>query len=209
MIRILVADDELEAADALKRNIDGRDGIQIVGLASNGREAIQQCGLHHPDIILMDIHMPVMDGIEASRQIKTQYPNVKIVILTMFREKENVFGALKAHCVGYVYKGHKSDELIAILQNIRMGFSVYENGVSEVLRENVGNTVVDRSLLQKLSDREIEIIRLVTAGKKDIEIAGILFLDSGYVRNCLLGIREKLGVRTTKDLAVLGARMGL
>ncbi len=209
MMRILVADDELEAADALKRNINGRDGIQIVGLASNGREAIQQCGLHHPDIILMDIHMPVMDGIEASRQIKTQYPNVKIVILTMFREKENVFGALKAHCAGYVYKGHKSDELVAILQNIRMGFSVYENGVSEVLRENVGNNGVDRSLLQKLSDREIEIIRLVTAGKKDIEIAGILFLDSGYVRNCLLGIREKLGVRTTKDLAVLGARMGL
>jgi len=209
MMRILVADDELDAADALKRNIDGREGIKIVGLAANGREAIRLCGLHHPDIILMDIHMPVMDGIEASGQIKSLCPNVKIVILTMFREKENVFGALKAHCAGYVYKGHKSDEIISILKNISMGFSVYENGVSDVLRENTGNVLLDRTLFQKLSEREIEIIRLVTAGKKDNEIAGILFLDSGYVRNCLLGIREKLGVRTTKDLAVLGARMGL
>jgi len=209
MIKVLITDDDSDAADALKRNIDGRDGIVIVGIAKNGKIALDMCSTEKPDIILMDIRMPVMDGIEASQRIKSQFPSIKIVILTLFREEENIVNALKADCVGYIYKGHLSEDIILILKNINLGMSVFENKANEMLKDRVNVGFSDRSELKKLTDREIEIVTLVTSGKKDNEIAAFLFLDSGYVRNCLQNIRSKLNFRTTKELAVWGARMGL
>ncbi len=209
MNRILIVDDEADAADALKRNLHGKEDFFVVGTSLNGVEAISDCIRLQPDTVLMDIHMPEMDGITASEKINRMMPNVKIAILTMFREEELVMNALKNHCVGYIFKGHKSDEIVSILKSIQMGFTVYESGVSNVVFERMNRSIPDKSKLEKLTDREIEMVRLVTAGKKDLEIAEAMFMDSGYVRNCLYYIREKLGLRNAKELAVFGARMGL
>jgi len=216
VIKVIIVDDDKDAALALKRNIDGTDGIEVVGIFNDGKTAVTQCFDKHPDIILMDVRMPIIDGIEASRLIKQQHPTIKILILTLFSERENMIKAIKNNCDGFLFKGHKSEELVAIIKNTYQGMNTFENEVQNVFHEHIFNSdyhkhnnEVDLKALDKLTKREQDIVRLITAGKKDTEIAGELFISEGYLRNILVEIREKLGLRNSKELAVWGAKMGL
>lgn len=104
MIKVVIVDDDKDAALALKRNIDGKEGISVVGIFLNGKDAAAFCMDKNPDVILMDVKMPLMDGIEASTIIKKKNPNVKILILTLFSDKNNMLGAIKANCDGFCIK---------------------------------------------------------------------------------------------------------
>lgn len=215
MIRVVIVDDDKDAALALKRNIDGRDGINVVDIFHNGKDAATRCFYNNPDVILMDVRMPVMDGLEDSKIIK-KIPNIKILILTLFSEKESMIKAIKANCDGFLFKGHKSEEIISIIKNTYQGLNTFENDVQAVFHEDIinsnnhrSNNEVDFKELELLTERERDIVRLITAGKKDTEIAGELYLSEGYLRNILVEIREKLGLRNSKELAVWGAKMGL
>lgn len=216
MIRVIIVDDDRDAALALKRNIDGNDVIQVVGIFNNGREAVEGFISLHPDLILMDIRMPVMDGLEAGKRIKQADPLVKVLILTLFSEKEEIVRAININCDGYVNKGHKSEELITIIKNTCQGMNTFENGVQAILhdyvmdRDGIEECIeADKKILEQLSKRELDIITLITEGRTNSEIAATLFLSEGYVRNQLVVIREKLGLRNSKELAVWGAKMGL
>ena len=214
MIRVIIVDDDTDAAMALKRNIDGFDIIKVVGVFGNGKEVVEEFHILHPDVILMDIRMPVMDGIEASRLIKQADQSVKIMILTLFYEKYEIIKALNINCDGYVNKGHKSEELITVIKNVYKGMNTYENRVYEIFHKYVfkdENLVNDDDMkcLHLLKRREVDIVALLTEGKTNAEIASELFLSEGYVRNQLSEIREKLGLRNSKELAVWGAKMGL
>ncbi len=216
MIRIIIVDDDNDAAMALKRNIDGREAIQVVAIYNNGRDVVSSYEDKQADIILMDVRMPHMDGIEASKLIKQANPATKILILTMFPEKDNMINAIRYNCDGFIYKGHKSDEIISIIKNTYKGLNTFEKEVQAVFHEHVFHAVInnsgsvpDNSNLSKLTEREQDIVRLITAGKKDNEIAKELFISEGHLRNKLVEIREKLGLRNSKELAVWGARMGL
>ena len=110
MIKTLIVDDDHEVAMALKRNIDGQNTICVVGIASNGQEAISKCKQLHPDVVLMDIRMPIMDGITASKLIKEQYSSIKIIMLTLFKDEDQVVHAVQDECDGYLFKGNKSEK---------------------------------------------------------------------------------------------------
>ncbi len=212
MIRLLIADDEPEVAVSLTRNIDGREDIRVVGLASDGAEAVRLCGQLAPDVILMDIRMPVMDGLAAGRSIKERFPAVKIIILTLFKEDEQILEAVRSECSGYLFKGSKSEKIINAIKNVCLGLSAFDGGAQSVISSRMktgGSAPVDHEELARLSKREIEIVRLMTSGKNNAEIARILYLSEGHIRNQQVTIREKLKLRSSLELVVWGARMGL
>ena len=212
MIDIIIVDDDIEAAKALKRNINGEDGVHVTGIFDNGIEAVEHCITQAPDIVLMDVQMPGMDGIEACRLIKLKIPTVKVLILTFYQIKENEISAVKYGCDGYVYKGHKSEDIISIIKSTYNGFSTFENTVRNTIHSEISSSSSKHSTtteLSKLTEREADIVRLITAGRRDAEIAKELFISEGHVRNQLMMIREKLGVRNSKELAQWGAKAGL
>ena len=212
MIRLLIADDEPEVAVALTRNIDGHEGIRVVGLASDGQEALRLCGELHPDVVLMDIRMPGMDGLAATKTIKEQFPEIRIIILTLFKEDAQILTAVRSACDGYLFKGHKSDAVVAAIRNVMLGLSAFDQDAQAVISNQMKSPapgMADRSELAKLSEREIEIVRLMTAGKNNLEISKILYLSEGHIRNQQVVIREKLALRSSLELVVWGAKMGL
>jgi len=214
MIRTIIVDDDIDAAMALKRNIDGSEGIKVVGLFHTGKDVVDGFSILHPHVILMDIRMPGMDGIEASKLIKKKDKLVKILILTLFTEKLDIIKAININCDGYINKGHKSEELITFINNVHKGMNTFESKVQDIFRDYVfGNESsennTDINSLSLLKKRELDIISLLTKGKTNSEIAAELFISEGYVRNQLLEIRDKLGLRNSKEMAVWGAKMGL
>lgn len=212
MIKVLIVDDELDAAVALKRNIDGREDIRVISVLTSGEEVVARCQDLMPDVILMDAKMPGMGGIEACRQIKEEYPAIKVLILTFYQVMENEVNAVQYGCDGYLYKGISSERLMTAIRNVQNDFSVFEKSVQKMIQDKVKSQQSSEDAvagLRKLTDREIEIVSLITAGRTDKEIAQELKVDDGYIRNKLTIIREKLGLRNSKELAVFGAKAGL
>ena len=212
MIKVLIVDDDNEVAIALKRNIDGRNVIKVVGIASNGQQALELCYDLHPDVILMDIRMPVMDGITASKLIKDKHPSIKIVMLTLYKDEDQIVHSVRGECDGYLFKGNRSEKIIGVIVNVFNGFNTFENSVQSIIRDKMKTDLDDRiynTELNILTKREIDIVRLVTAGKNNIEIAKQLHLSEGYIRNQLVVIREKLNLRNSLELVAWGAKLGL
>lgn len=212
MIRVLIVDDDNEVAIALKRNIDGRNMISVIGIASNGKQAVDLCGQLHPDIVLMDIRMPVMDGITASKLIKEKHPLIKIIMLTLFKDEDQIFHSVRGECDGYLFKGNRSEKIIGVIVNVYNGFSTFERGAQTIIRDQMKDELDDRiksAKLNMLTKREIEIVRLMTAGKNNIEIAKQLHFSEGYIRNQLVVIREKLNLRNSLELVAWGGKIRL
>lgn len=213
MIRVLIVDDEYEAAAALQRNIEGLEDIHVAGIARNGPDAVELCGRLHPEVVLMDIRMPGMDGIEAGRQIKRTHPDIKVVILTLFQEEDKVLQAVRTGCDGYLVKGARGEVVAATVKNVFNGLATFDRGVQAILRNHLAETqpsTPDKtSGLHQLSPREIEIVRLMTAGRTHAEIARHLHLSEGHIRNQLVAIRDKLNLRNSLELVAWGAKMGL
>ncbi|MBP7402336.1 MAG: response regulator transcription factor [Clostridia bacterium] len=213
MIRVLIADDEYEAAASLRRNIEGLEDIHVAGIARDGREAVEACARLRPDVALLDIRMPGMDGIEAARRIKHADPEVKVILLTMFKEEDQVLRAVRDGCDGYLVKGARGEAVADAVKNACRGLATFDRGVQAVLRNRLAADSVDvpreTDGLDRLSPREIEIVRLMTAGRTHAEIAHILFLSEGYIRNQLVVIRGKLNLRNSLELVAWGAKMGL
>ena len=212
MIRTLIVDDDNEVAVALIRNIDQRDSISVIGIALNGKEAVGLCNQLKPDVVLMDIRMPVMDGIVASKIIKERYPSIKIIMLTLFKDEGQVLHAVQDECDGYLFKGNRSEKIIGVIKNVYNGFNTFESGAQKIIRNHMKSDIdkrIEDSELCKLSKREIEIVRLMTSGINNIEIAKQLHLSEGYIRNQLVIIREKLNLRNSLELVAWGAKLGL
>lgn len=212
MIRIIIVDDDIESAKALKRVIDGKEGVVVEGMFENGEEAVDNCLKTKPDLVLLDVQMPGMDGIEVCRRVKQGDPCIKILILTFYQIKENEIAAIQSGCDGYLYKGHSGDEMLAIIKSTMNGLTTYDNGVRKTIHDQMMDKKEMQAIsdgLEKLSERQKAIISLITAGKRNSEIAKELFIDEGYLRNQLVHIRTALGLRNSKELAVWGARAGL
>jgi len=212
MVRIIIVDDDIESAKALKRIVNGKKGITVTGLFSDGEQAVEHCLATKPDLVLLDMQMPGIDGNEVCRRIKQTDPEIKILIMTFYQIKENEIAAVRSGCDGYLYKGHTGDEIAAVIKGTMTGMLTYENGVRETMQ---GHLVAKSDIqamngdLEKLTEKQKEIIRLLTAGKRDNEIAAELFMSEGYLRNQLGRIRTTLGLHNSKELAVWGAKAGL
>ena len=208
-IKVLVAEDQELVRKSLEIILGNQDTIELIGAVSNGQEVIRFIRGNLPDIIIMDIRMPKMDGVTCTRIIKDQYPQVKIIILTTFDDDEYIFKALRDGASGYLLKGISVDELITAIHKVYKGSAM----INEDIASKVVNLFADiaKSKLyievnelgkKDINTTEKKIITLVSQGLSNKEIAVELSLSEGTVRNYLSNILEKLNLRDRTQLAI-------
>ncbi|MBE4907831.1 response regulator transcription factor [Bacillus luteolus] len=215
MIKILIADDQELIRGSLRIVLRGESDIEVVGLASNGVEAVQLCKQHKPDVVLMDIHMPEMDGIEATMNITTHFPETRVVMLTTFHDMEHVREALKAGAVGYLLKAMQPEDLASSIRLVHKGETLIPQEIAKVMiaewtmKEPLSTNAAKKENETKprfgLTEREMDVLRLLAYGKDNREIARELFLAEGTVKNYISTIYSKLEVQDRLH-AVLKAR---
>jgi len=195
-MRVLIVDDDALIRESLTLTLSLEGDIEIIGEAENGKAALQICKELNPDIVLMDIRMPGVDGIGATQLIKEQLPDVKIMMLTTFADKANIQNALSAGAEGYLLKTDETAAIAGKLRTLMGGSGVLDAHVLKQLTRPVN------PLMNSLSIRERDITRLVAQGLTNKEIAAQLFLSEGTVRNKILMIMDKLKVVNRTQLGV-------
>jgi len=195
-MRLLIVDDDALIRESLTLTLSLEDDIEIIGEAENGKDALQLCKELGPDIVLMDIRMPGVDGIGATRLIKEKHPDIKIMMLTTFADKSNIQNALSAGADGYLLKTDETAAIAGKLRTLLGGSGVLDAHVLKQLTRPVS------PLMDSLSIRERDITRLVAQGLTNKEIAVRLFLSEGTVRNKILMIMDKLEVVNRTQLGV-------
>ncbi|MCA9996735.1 MAG: response regulator transcription factor [Anaerolineales bacterium] len=212
-IRILLVDDQSLFREGLRTLLSVWDDLEVVAEAGNGEEAITAVSHHHPDVILMDLRMPILDGVAATRRIKHTHPNSKIIVLTTFDDDDTIFDGLRAGAIGYLLKDVSSDKLVEAIRAAARGESFLQPSVAaKVVAEfNRLTTPAPKpaELTEPLSDRELEILHLVAIGASNKEIASQLYIAEGTVKNHLTNILSKLGVRDRTQAALKAHELGL
>ncbi|SOC08576.1 LuxR family two component transcriptional regulator [Ureibacillus xyleni] len=195
-IKLLLVDDQELIRESLKIVLSMEEDLDLVGVASNGEEAILLCESHQPDVILMDINMPVMNGIEATKQIKSKWPNIQVIILTTFQEVDYVKTALSYGAEGYLLKAIHPKDLASSIRLVSRGEMLIPQQLARQLLSSIPNETKDESLYRKfgLSEREGQILQLIANGLSNRAISERLFLTEGTVKNYISKIYAKLEV---------------
>jgi len=210
-IRVMLVDDQALFREGLETLLSVHEDIQVVGQAGNGQESIEVAAREKPDVALMDIRMPVMDGVRATRLLKEAQPQCKVIVLTTFDDDEYIFDALRMGAAGYLLKDVPSARLVDAIRAVAHGESILEPTVAaKVITEfaRLSSMVPPRQmeeLVEPLSERELEILGLVARGASNKEVAGQLFIAEGTVKNHMTHILGKLGA-SDRTQAVLKAR---
>jgi NarL family two-component system response regulator LiaR len=207
-IRLLIVDDHKVVRNGLQVFISLYDDIEVVGEARNGQQAVEQCATHQPDVVLMDMVMPVMDGPTATRLIREQFPQVQVVALTSFDEEEIVHRAIEAGAVGYLYKDVEEDELIDAIRSAREGRPVL---APEAMKALMDRTVapVESPAVEPLTKREREVLSLVAQGMTNPQIAEQLVISTSTVQFHVHNILGKLGVGTRTEAVAMAIQSKL
>lgn len=202
-IKVLIADDQELILESLHIVLSMEEDIDIVGLAKNGEEAVHGCEQYQPDIVLMDINMPVMDGVAATALIKKQLPDIKIIMLTSYREVEYVLAALSHGAEGYLLKAIHPKDLAAGIRVVHAGGTlITQEMASKMVKSmNTNNTSAAKSNEYGLSVREIEVLHKLASGLRNQDIAEALFLSEGTVKNYISTIYSKLHVKGRREAA--------
>ena len=209
-IRVLLVDDHTIFREGVRALLSGYDDIEVVGEAADGREAINKVNQLRPDVVLMDIAMPGLGGLEATLELRKLQPESRVLILTQYDNREYVFPILKAGAAGYVLKHAAATDLVSAIR------AVYAGG--SFLHPAVAKTVLDRYLTQQqpsedpyesLSDRETQVLRLVAEGRTNREIAELLMLSIKTVMGHRANMMEKLGIHNRTELVKYAIRHGL
>jgi DNA-binding NarL/FixJ family response regulator len=213
-VRVLLVDDQSLFREALATLLGARPEVQVVGEAGDGFEALQRSAALQPDVVLMDLHMPVLDGIAATRRLRVEQPGVRVLALTTFDDDEDVFEALRAGALGYLLKDVASDRLVEALLAAARGESVLQPSVAaKVVARLAQLDAAPRSrpqpLVVPLSDRELDVLRLLADGRSNREIAGELFLAEGTVKNHVTNVLAKLGARDRTQAALRARALDL
>lgn len=213
MIKVLLADDQQLIRQSLQMVLEQKEGLAVVDSVSNGYLVLQSVKKNRPDVILMDIRMPNMDGVQCTKQIKEKYPDIKIIILTTFDDDEYVFNALKYGASGYLLKGISMDYLVQAIHTVYDGQAMINPDITaKVVRlfSNLANAnsrfystiKIDRDYIESLSSSDWNIIKEVEKGLSNKEIAEELNLTEGTIRNYLSNILNKLDLRDRTQLAI-------
>lgn len=204
MIRCLVVDDQSLIREGLRLMLSLYDNIRVVGEASNGKEAVELVDRTDVDLILMDIRMPIMNGIEATRLIKDKNPNIRILMLTTFDEDELIYEGLKSGVDGYLLKDISSDELVKAIETVHHGNILVLPDIAKNLLRSMGTDmdIEASNRFETLTKKEREIAHLVAEGKSNREIAGEIFVTQGTVKNHMTRILDKLQLRDRTQLAL-------
>jgi NarL family two-component system response regulator LiaR len=201
-IRILLVDDHAVVRSGLSKFLMVNKDLELVGEASDGAEAIQMTGMHKPDVILMDLMMPGMDGITATHAIHQKFPSVKIIALTSFSEQNMVQGALQAGAIGFLQKNVTASELGSAIRSAHAGRMTLSPEAAQALAQTVTQSHLPGN---GLTDRERDVLRCMVEGLNNNEIAGKLVISLGTVKFHISNIFQKLGV----DSRVEAVKMGI
>lgn len=203
-LRILIVDDDALIRESLSILLGLDDEIEVVGTASNGQDAFDKCTEFKPDIVLMDVRMPIMDGVLGTKLIKASFKDIKVVILTTFKDDEYIKEAIKNGAEGYILKNQSSDSIVDSLKAVIKGNMVFEKNVAEtissLIKEDSKKDVdVDK---YKLTGREMDVLKLIGEGLSNKEIAAEIHLGEGTIRNYVTSLLEKLELRDRTQLAI-------
>ena len=213
-VRVLVVDDQALFREALATLLGARPEVEVVGEAGDGQQALERAAALQPDVVLMDLHMPVLDGIAATRRLRVEQPGVRVLALTTFDDDEDVFAALRAGALGYLLKDVSSDRLVEAVLSAARGESVLQPSVAaKVVARFAQLDDAPRSrpqpLVVPLSDRELDVLRLLADGCSNREIATALFLAEGTVKNHVTNVLGKLGARDRTQAALRARALDL
>jgi NarL family two-component system response regulator LiaR len=211
MIRVLICDDQGIVSEGLRVILGTDPELKVVGVANDGREAVELVPRLKPDVVLMDLKMPVMNGIQATRLIREQYPDVRVLVLTTYDADEWVFDAIRNGAAGYLLKDTPPDGLIKAIKGTTAGKTHVDPAVAGKLFALVGQGAapLDNSIAESLTEREREVLRHVARGLSNAAIAEQLYLSEGTVRNYVSAILTKLGASDRTQAAVIALRYGL
>ena len=213
-VRVLVVDDQALFREALVTLLGARPEVEVVGEAGDGQQALERAAALQPDVVLMDLHMPVLDGIATTRRLRVEQPGVRVLALTTFDDDEDVFAALRAGALGYLLKDVSSDRLVEAVLSAARGESVLQPSVAAkvVARfAQLDDAPRPRSqpLVVPLSERELDVLRLLADGCSNREIAAALFLAEGTVKNHVTSVLGKLGARDRTQAALRARALDL
>jgi DNA-binding NarL/FixJ family response regulator len=199
-IRVLIVDDHAILRDGIRSLLERQDGITVIAEASNGREALARVEEFTPDIVLMDVAMPVMDGLEATRRLKETHPEVRVLILTQHDSQEYVAPSLQAGASGYVLKRSGGREVVMAIRHVHEEGAFLEPGVTHHLLRDYAASEDEKSDRPSLTERERQVLELVVEGKSNKEIARALVISPKTVSVHRSNIMGKLGVHNSAEL---------
>jgi DNA-binding NarL/FixJ family response regulator len=214
-VRVLVVDDQTLFREALTTLLGVRDEVEMVGAVGDGAQALEAVALLRPDVVLMDLRMPVLDGVATTRRLAVEHPDVRVLVLTTFDGDDEVFPALRAGAVGYLLKDATASRLVEAVQAAARGESVLQPSVATKLIARVSQlpdpAAVPRPqpLVDPLTERELDVLRAVADGLSNREAAALLFLSEGTVKNHVTNVLAKLGVRDRTQAALRARALGL
>jgi DNA-binding NarL/FixJ family response regulator len=211
-IRVLIADDQALMRGGFRMILDAQDDIEVVGEAIDGRDAIEQFGRLHPDVIVMDVRMPAMDGVEATRRLTEGDSPARVLILTTFDLDEYVYGALRAGASGFLLKDRPPEELVAAVRVVASGEALLAPSVTRRLIEEFAKRPTQPTPsegLEELTDREREVLALMAQGLSNTEIAARLFVAETTVKTHVGRVLQKLQLRDRAQAVVLAYESGL
>jgi len=211
VIRVLICDDQVVVREGLRAILSTAPGIEVVGEAGDGGEALALVAQAAPHVVLMDLKMPGMNGVQATRAILARYPGVRVLVLTTYDADEWVFDAVRGGASGYLLKDTPREGLIAAIEGTAAGRTHVDPAVAGKLFQHVtrGPTAFPTAIAADLSDREMEVLRLLARGLNNADIAQRLYLSEGTVRNYVSAVLAKLDVSDRTQAAVLALRHGL
>jgi DNA-binding NarL/FixJ family response regulator len=210
-MKVVICDDQALIRDGLEMLLSLDKDIDVVGQAEDGAEALELVAQHRPDLVLMDLKMPEMNGIEATRQIRTHYPAVKVLVLTTYDDDEWVFDAIRAGASGYLLKDTPREGVIRAVKGTVEGKAFVDPAVAgKLLGQVAGRQTQPVTLItDKLTEREVDVLRLLARGLTNADIAARLYLSEGTVRNYVSAILAKLDVSDRTQAAVIAIQHGL
>ena len=211
-IRILLVDDQALFRESLALLLNAQPNLEVVGEAANGQAALQQAATLQPHVVLMDLRMPVLDGVAATRQLRAGHPSVQVIALTTFDDDADVFAALRAGAIGYLLKDVSGETLFAAVRAAARGESFLPPAIATKVVAGItrmAEPTQARPQPHPLSERELEIVRLLAQGATNREIAAALVVAEGTVKNHITNILGKLQVETRTQAALAARELGL
>ena len=214
-VRVLVVDDQTLFREALTTLLRTREELDVVGAAADGAQALEQVAVLRPDVVLMDLRMPGLDGVAATQRLRGEYPEVRVLVLTTFDGDDEVFPALRAGAVGYLLKDATAPRLLEAVLAAARGESVLQPSVAAKVLARIGELPElageprRQPLVDQLTHRELEVLRALADGLSNREAADRLYLSEGTVKNHVTSVLAKLGVRDRTQAALRARELGL